>query len=44
MFAKDAEIIPEAVLFKLSSEVGARGQKRTDRKAQIEFLHVLVLS
>lgn len=44
MFVKDAEIIPEAVLFKLSNEVDARGQKHTDRKAQIEFLYVLVLS
>lgn len=43
MFAKDAEITPEAVLRKLSEVVAARGKKRTDRREQIELLHELLL-
>jgi len=43
MFAKDAEITPEAVLRKLTEVVAARGKKRTDRRAQIELLHELLV-
>lgn len=43
MFAKDAEITPEAVLRKLTEVIAARGKKRTDRREQIELLHELLL-
>ncbi|CAH1738692.1 eukaryotic translation initiation factor 3 subunit C-like [Aphis gossypii] len=43
MFAKDAEITPEAVLRKLTEVIAAHGKKRTDRREQFELLHELLL-
>jgi len=43
MFAKDAEITPEAVLRKLTEVIAVPKKKRADRREQIELLHELLL-